>query len=112
VGIISYNHEPNVRRILDTFGLLDVIDYIVAEWHTGKDKMLQRMLEMAHADGHDITPSQALLVDDDPWNIYRKQCERMGAGFRCFGQDVSDLREVLELVNPGYSFVRGSEPRI
>ena len=41
---------------------------------------------------------QVLLVDDDPYNIYRGQCVRMGVGFRCFGSDIADLREVLPLV--------------
>lgn len=97
-GVISYNHEANVRRILQAFGIATLIDYVVAEWHTGKDKMLRRMLDMASADGHRIEPSQAILLDDDPNSIYRGQYERMGAGFRCFGRDISDLSDVLELV--------------
>jgi predicted phosphatase len=97
VGVISYNHEGNVRRILEAFGLLDLINYIVAEWHTGKDRMLHKMLAAARQDGHAVDPCDALLVDDDPWQIYRGQCENMGAGFRCFGVDIQDLREVLTL---------------
>ena len=97
VGVISYNHEGNVRRILDAFGVMPLIDYVVAEWHTGKDRMLRQMLEMARQDGHEIEPGQAILVDDDPYNIYRGQCARMGAGFRCFGYDIRDLGEVLAL---------------
>jgi predicted phosphatase len=100
VGVISYNHIGNVRRILEAFGLLDRIDYIVAEWHSNKDQMLGHMLETARADGHRIEPSEAMLVDDDPYRIYRGQCERMGAAFRCFGMDISDLREVLDLLDP------------
>ena len=96
-GVISYNHEGNVRRILEAFGVMPLIDYVVAEWHTGKDRMLRRMLDMARLDGHYIEPGQALLVDDDPYTIYRGQCERMGAGFRCFGYDIRDLSEVLAL---------------
>jgi magnesium-dependent phosphatase-1 len=98
VGVISYNHEGNVRRILDAFGLLPLIDYIVGEWHSDKDRMLRKMLDRARADGYDVEPGDALLVDDDPYQIYRGQCARMGAGFRCFGSDITDLREVLPLV--------------
>src|SRR3954470_17759008 len=32
VGVVSYNHEGNVRRILEAFGLSGLVDYIVAEW--------------------------------------------------------------------------------
>jgi HAD superfamily phosphatase (TIGR01681 family) len=97
VGVVSYNHETNVRSILDTFGLLDCIDYIVAEWHTHKDRMLDKMLAAARRDGHVIDARDVLLVDDDPAQIYRGQCERMGVGFRRFGSDITDLREVLSL---------------
>jgi magnesium-dependent phosphatase-1 len=97
VGVISYNHEGNVRGILEAFGLLGLVDYIVAEWHTGKDQMLNKMLAAARQDGHAVDPCDALLVDDDPWQIYRGQCEKMGAGFRCFGVDIRDLREVLTI---------------
>ncbi|HKP54989.1 MAG TPA: hypothetical protein VJ183_20330 [Chloroflexia bacterium] len=99
VGVISYNHEVNVRRILDTFGLLDSIDYVVAEWHSNKDRMLDKMLATALRDGHAVDGRDVLLVDDDPEQIYRGQCERMGVGFRCFGSDITDLREVLSVVN-------------
>ena len=97
-GVISYNHEGNVRRILEAFGVGSLVDYVVAEWHTGKDRMLRRILDMARSDGHEVEPGQAILVDDDPYNVYRGQCERMGAGFRCFGHDIRDLSEVLALV--------------
>ncbi|MGA7733225.1 MAG: HAD family hydrolase [Chloroflexia bacterium] len=98
VGVISYNHEANVRRILEAFGVIAWIDYVVAEWHTGKDRMLKRMLAMARLDGYSIEPGHAILVDDDPYDIYRGQCARLGAGFRCFGHDIRDLSEVLSLV--------------
>lgn len=97
VGVISYNHEGNVRRILEAFGLLAGVDYVVAEWHSDKDRMLEKMLAAARLDGHNIEPSETLLVDDDPAQIYRGQCERMGVGFRRFGVDVVDLREVLAI---------------
>lgn len=98
IGVISYNHEGNVRRILDAFGLSAYINYVVAEWHSNKDRMLRKMLAQAEADGFHIEPADAMLIDDDPYSIYRGQCKRMGAGFRCFGTDISDLREVLPLV--------------
>jgi predicted phosphatase len=101
VGVISYNHEGNVRRILHAFGVLPLIDYIVAEWHTGKDSMLLRMLGLARADGHQVRPGDVLLVDDDPYDIYRGQCARLGAGFRCFGRDITDLSEVLDIIGAG-----------
>ena len=101
VGVISYNHEANVRRILDAFGLLGQIDFVVAEWHTNKDRMLARMISTARQDGISVEPSEVLLVDDDPAEIYRGQCERMGVGFRRFGTEMADLREILELTAPG-----------
>ncbi len=97
VGVVSYNHEVNVCRILETFGLLDSIDYVVAEWHSNKDRMLDKMLAAARRDGYAIDTRDVLLVDDDPSQIYRGQCERMGVGFRRFGSDITDLREVLSL---------------
>ncbi len=100
-GVISYNHEGNVRRILEAFGAMPLMDYLVGEWHSDKDYMLKRMLTMARRDGYHIDAGDALLVDDDPYNIYRGQCERMGAGFRCFGHDIQDLREVLPLAMAG-----------
>jgi magnesium-dependent phosphatase-1 len=95
VGVISYNHEGNVRRILEAFGIEHLVDYIVAEWHSDKDRMLMKMLAQARADGHHVEPSDALLIDDDPNGIYVGQCARIGVGFRCFGSDITDLREVL-----------------
>lgn len=97
-GVISYNHEGNVRRILGAFGALPLIDYIVAEWHTGKDQMLEKMWEQARLDSHNLDACDFLLVDDDPWQIYRGQCERGGYGFRRFGVDIADLAEVLPLL--------------
>jgi predicted phosphatase len=101
VGVISYNHVGNVRRILEAFGLLEQVQYIVAEWHTGKDRMLLKMLEQARSDGYEIAPSEALLVDDDPWEIYGRQCSHIGACFTHFGVEIRDLREVLDLVAGG-----------
>jgi predicted phosphatase len=95
VGVISYNHTENVRRILETFGVLGYVRYVVAEWHTHKDKMLLKMLAQVRADGYLIEPSEALLVDDDPWEIYGKQCSRIGACFTRFGVEIKDLRDVL-----------------
>ena len=99
VGVISYNHEAPVCGILQAFGVLHLVDYIVAEWHTNKDRMLGRMLEEARRDGHDVQPGEVLLVDDDPDSIYAGQFERLGASFRRFGADITDLREVLPLVD-------------
>lgn len=99
LGVVSYNHAGNVRRILDAFGVLPCFDFIVAEWHTDKDKMLRKMLAMARAAGHSLRASDLILVDDDPYEIYRGQCERMGACFSCFGTDIHDLRQVLSLVD-------------
>lgn len=100
LGVVSYNHVGNVRSILQAFGVLDRFDYVVAEWHTGKDSMLQRMLAMAREGGHQISVSDLILVDDDPAGIYRGQCERIGAGFSCFGTDIHDLRQTLDLLGP------------
>ena len=38
IGVISYNHAGNIESILEAFGLRPLVDYVVAEWHTGKDK--------------------------------------------------------------------------
>ncbi|MEO6458202.1 MAG: HAD-IIIC family phosphatase [Chloroflexia bacterium] len=100
VGVISYNHEENIRSILEAFALLAEVDYIVAEWHSNKDKMLGKMLAQARVDGHSMEPGDLILVDDDPWEIYRGQCARMGAGFSRFGVDILDLRDVLAMDNP------------
>lgn len=100
IGVISYNHEGNMRRILYTFGLLPLIDYIVAQWHTNKDHMLLKMLAAAQQDCHDITPSDVTLVDDDPSGIYKGQCERIGVAFSHFGVDIHDLHEVYRLLEP------------
>jgi HAD superfamily phosphatase (TIGR01681 family) len=99
VGLISYNHEENVRRVLEAFGLLAEFDYVVAEWHTNKDQMISRMLAEARREGHEISPGEVVLVDDDTYGIYRGQCERLGAGFVCFGSDVRDLHELLALLD-------------
>lgn len=99
LGVVSYNHVGNVHRILEAFGVLAHFDFVVAEWHTGKDKMLGTMLAMAHAAGHPLQASDVILVDDDPDEIYRGQCSRMGAGFFCFGTDIHDLRQVISLVD-------------
>jgi len=97
VGVISYNHEGNIRRILEAFRILPLVDYIVGEWNAEKDKMLLTMLAQARAEGHLIEPSEAMLVDDDPFHIYRGQYARLGAGFVKFGVDITDLRQVLPL---------------
>jgi magnesium-dependent phosphatase-1 len=100
VGIVSYNHDENIRSILQAFGLLNEVDYVVAEWHSSKDRMLSKMLAQARRDGHLLEPRDLMLVDDDPWEIYRGQCARMGAGFFRFGVDILDLRELLEMLEP------------
>ena len=99
LAVVSYNHEGNIRRILEAFGVLGYFDYIVAEFHSNKDRMLDRVLREAHADGHELSAADLMLVDDDPGNLYRGQCARMGAGFSCFGTDIHDLREVLSLLD-------------
>ncbi len=99
VGIVSYNHEANVRGILDAFGLLDLVDYIVAEWHSNKDQMLTKMLSSVRHDGYDLDTCDMLLVDDDPYRIYARQCKRLGASLVCFGSEIHDLREVLTMNN-------------
>ena len=96
-GVVSYNHEGNVRRILSAFGISGLIDYVVAEWHTDKDRMLKRMLDQVQAAGHRISPSDVLLVDDDPDSLYGPECLAMGVRFRQFGVDMLDLRDVLPL---------------
>src|SRR3954453_19924467 len=50
-GLLSYNHEGNVRRALEAFGVGRLFDYMVAEWHTNKDRMLEKMIAMARCDG-------------------------------------------------------------
>lgn len=99
LAVVSYNHEGNVRRILDAFGVLGYFDYVVGEFHSNKDRMLSRVLAEAKRDGRELAAPDLLLVDDDPDNIYRGQCERMGAGFSCFGTDIHNLREVLTLLD-------------
>jgi magnesium-dependent phosphatase-1 len=99
LAVVSYNHESNVRRILAAFGVLGYFDYVVGEFHSNKDMMLGRVLREALHDGHALSARDLMLVDDDPDNIYRGQCERMGAGFSCFGTDIHDLREVLPLLD-------------
>jgi magnesium-dependent phosphatase-1 len=100
IGLVSYNHEGNVRRILEAFGLLDLVDYVVAEWHSNKDKMLGKMLLAARQDGHDIDACDMLLVDDDPYHIYAQQCKRIGANLVCFGSEIHNLRELLPITSP------------
>jgi magnesium-dependent phosphatase-1 len=97
-GVVSYNHEGNIRRALEAFGVSDLVDFVVAEWHTNKDRMLNELIALARRDGHDVRAQDVMLVDDDPNDIYSGQCRRMGAGFCRFGVDMHDLREVLELV--------------
>jgi len=97
-GVLSYNHEGNIIRALVAFGVSHLVDYVVAEWHSNKDQMLGKMLDLARHDGHDIAPSNAMLVDDDPDNIYVTQCANIGAGFSRFGVDIHDLREVLVML--------------
>lgn len=99
LAVVSWNHEGNIRRILEAFGVLGFFDYVVAEFHSNKDRMLSRVLREARRDGHQLSPADLLLVDDDPDGIYRGQCRRMGAGFSCFGSDIHDLREVLSLLD-------------
>jgi magnesium-dependent phosphatase-1 len=100
-GVISYNHVGNVERILQAFGIAEAFDYVIAEWHTGKDRMLARMLSLAVRDGHDVQPSETLLVDDDPAEIYGAQCSRMGACFTRFGVEIRDLRDLLIMLDSG-----------
>lgn len=99
LAVVSYNHEANIRRILEAFGILGYFDYVVAEFHSNKDRMLARVLEEARRDDHHLEAADLLLVDDDPDRIYRGQCARMGACFSHFGTDIHDLREVLDLLD-------------
>jgi magnesium-dependent phosphatase-1 len=97
-GVVSYNHEGNIRRALEAFGVSDLVDYVVAEWHTNKDRMLEKLIALARRDGHQVATEDVMLVDDDPNDVYSGQCRRMGAGFCRFGVDMRDLREVLGMV--------------
>lgn len=99
IGVVSYNHEGNVRRILEAFGLVAIIDYIVAEWHSNKDRMLHKMLKMMQQDGYSIDTGDMMLVDDDPYRIYAKQCKSIGASLVCFGSEISDLSELLPMAS-------------
>lgn len=99
VGIISYNHSGNVHRILEAFGVMQYVNYIVAEWHSNKDNMMRQMLSMARADGYDLSPADAILLDDDPYGIYVHQYKKLGSGFRRVGHDIHDLSEVLTLAH-------------
>src|SRR4051794_12469497 len=101
-GVVSYNHDGNVRRILDAFGILSLFDYIAGEWHTNKDAMIGRLRARAASDGITVTPEEVLLVDDDPDGLYVEQCARLGMSFRKFGVEIQDLREVLPLVGIPY----------
>ena len=98
-GVISYNHAGNVRRILEAFGISEFVDYVIAEWHSKKDEMMRRMLDMARHDGHQLNPADAILLDDDPYSIYVHQYKRLGSGFRRVGYDIHDLSEVLSLAH-------------
>lgn len=100
-AVVSYNHLAPVQSALDAFGILPLMDYIVAEWHTNKDLMLAQILQMASEEGRDVAPRDALLVDDDPEGIYGPQCLRMGARLVRFGHDIHDLREILPLAGAG-----------
>jgi magnesium-dependent phosphatase-1 len=97
-AVASYNHIAPIRSALHAFGILPLLDYVVAEWHTNKDRMLSRIIALASDDGHDVAPSDTVLVDDDPEGLYAPQCERMGARLVQFGRDIRDLREVLPIV--------------
>ena len=46
--------------------------------------MMRHMLDMARADGHDIEPKDAVLIDDDYYRLYRDQYRRTGRGLRAF----------------------------
>lgn len=99
LAVVSYNHEGNIYRILEAFGVLGCFDYVVAEFHSNKDRMLARVLEQARREGHRLEAADLLLVDDDPDLIYRGQCARLGASFTNFGVEIHDLREVLDLLD-------------
>ncbi len=99
LAVVSWNHEGNIQRILESFAVRDYFDYVVAEFHSNKDRMLDRVLDEARRNGHELSAGDLLLVDDDPERIYRGQCRRLGAGFSCFGTDIHDLREVLTLLD-------------
>ncbi len=106
LAVVSWNHEGNILRILEAFDVLGLFDYVVAEFHSNKDRMLARVLDEANRDGHHLSAADLLLVDDDPDRIYRGQCQRMGAGFSCFGTDIHDLRQVLSMLD---AISRGGE---
>lgn len=96
-AVASYNHIGPVRSALEAFGLRPLLDYVVAEWHTNKDRMIARIIALAARDGHNISPTDTMLVDDDPDGLYAVQCANIGARLACFGKDLHDLREVLPL---------------
>ena len=97
-AVASYNHIAPVRSALEAFGLGLLVDYVAAEWHTNKDRMLAAIIASAGEQGHIVRPADTLLVDDDPESLYATQCERMGARLVHFGREIHDLREVLPLV--------------
>lgn len=98
LAVVSFNYEANVRRVLEAFGVLDRFHYVIGEWNRRKDTMMQRLVALANADGHDVTLEEAMLIDDDHYGLYAEQCRAIGARFACFGKDLTDLREVFNLV--------------
>lgn len=98
-ALASYNRLTNVNNILIAFGIRDLFDYVVAEWHSDKGLMLREIVEAARQDGHKVAFEDVCLVDDDYYGLYAEQCKRLGARFLCFGKDVhalSDLQGILK----------------
>jgi len=99
-GVASFNHLSNVRSALNAFGIQDLFDYVVAEWRADKGAMLEKMVDQARRDGHDVDFGDVWLIDDDYYGVYAAQCESLGARFVQFCPDKT-LVDVARLVCSG-----------
>jgi predicted phosphatase len=95
LAMASYNYRDNIDRALTAWGLRPHFAQIVAHWHSRKGEMLTEILDAEAAQGHAITPADALFVDDDPYGTYRRYAEAVGVRFLKMGEDIADLSGVL-----------------
>ncbi len=94
VALCTFNHPDPVRRALDAWQLSGHFHHIEAAWSSDKEAMLRNILATTG-----VSAAEAVFIDDDPGRGHREQAARAGVRFLKKGTDVTDLRQVLGLLD-------------
>lgn len=99
IAIASFNIPEAVIDILKLFGLLNLIDYLIIEYHPYKDRMIQKIIKMASIDmGIKIRFNDVVFVDDNKWTVNYVAERIPGIKIIHYGRDINDFIELSKML--------------